>query len=127
MTDLVYTDGYALNSDAMPIETDLELYKGDYVELFVIVKDDDDEPIDLTGYTARASMKLTYNDSNPVDFTCTVTGGIGKVRVYLPSSESANLVPGHYIWDFEIINDDGDSRTYLAGDVTVNAEVTTAG
>lgn len=129
MADLVFPGELAavtLNTDAMPINTNLELYKGDYVELFVVVKDDADVPINLTGYTARASLKLTYSDGSPVHFVCTIpTPANGTVKIYLSSTTSSTLVPGSYIWDFEIINAESDSRTYLAGDVVVNAEVTT--
>lgn len=128
MADLVFPDepvSNVLNSDAMPINVDLELYKGDYVELFVVVKDDDNVAINLTGYTARASLKSNYADITPIDFDCDVTGVTGQVRIYMSSAVSSTLVAGDYIWDFEIINDDDDSRTYLAGDVVVNNEVTT--
>lgn len=128
MADLVFPNepvSNTLNSDAMPINVDLELYKGDYVELFVVVKDDANVAINLTGYTARASLKNNFSDSTPIDFDCAVTGITGQVRIYMSSAVSSTLVAGSYIWDFEIINDDDDSRTYLAGDVVVNDEVTT--
>jgi hypothetical protein len=128
MADLVFagdTPSGVLNSSAMPLNYDLEIYKGDYVEVFVVVSDDNDQPIDLSDYTAEASLKSNYDDSTPVDFTCTVTGVLGQVRIYLPSTVSSTLTAGDYIWDFQVTNPDGDARTYIAGDVVVHNEVTT--
>jgi hypothetical protein len=129
MADLVFsgsTPQGVLNSDAMPLNYDMKIYKGDFVEVFVTVSDDNNVPIDLTGYTAEASLKLNYTDSSPVDFTCTLTAPtLGQVKIYLASTISSALVPGDYIWDFQIVKPNGDARTYIAGDVKVLNEVTT--
>ena len=50
---------------------------------------------------------------------------LGVVEVFLPSSVTSTLLPGSYIYDFQITFTDGNTRTYLAGDVTVYPEVTT--
>lgn len=113
-----------LNADAMPQNQDLVIYKGDYVELFVTVKDANGVPLDLTGSDPKAQLKQEYDDISPIDFTCTLTGNTGEVRVYLPSDTAATLVAGDYIWDFQITNSSAQTRTYLAGDVTVYNEVT---
>lgn len=129
MADLVFpgeSPGPALNSDAMPSNHDLYIYKGDYVEIFVVLNDSLGDPLDLTGFTAAAQLKTNYDDSAPVDFECTIDAPLtGEVRIYLPSTSSSTLTPGDYIWDFQVANASGDVRTYLAGDVTVYDEVTT--
>jgi hypothetical protein len=109
----------------MPQNQDLVIYKGDYVELFVTVKDAAGVPLDLTGSTPKAQLKLDYDDASPVNFTCSLTGVTGQVRVYLSSATAATLKPGAYIWDFQVTNSSSQTRTYLAGDVTVYNEVTT--
>jgi hypothetical protein len=114
-----------LNADAMPQNQDLVIYKGDYVELFVTVKDSAGVSLDLTGTSPKAQLKTSYTDSSPIDFTCSLTGVTGQVRVYMSSATAATLTPGDYIWDFQITNSTGQTRTYLAGDVTVYNEVTT--
>lgn len=128
MADLVYpgeSAASALNSEAMPKNNDLIIYKGDYVELFVTVKDAAGVALDLTGTTPKAQLKKSYSDSSPVDFTCSLTGVTGQVRIFLSSATAATLTPGDYIWDFQITNSSSQTRTYLAGDVTVLNEVTT--
>jgi hypothetical protein len=132
MADLVFPgldpDATVLNSDAMPENVDMVIYKGDYVDVLVTVNVSVGVPMDLSGYTAAASLKIDYEDVAPVDFTCTIVGdgSAGQVRIYLPTTASSTLVAGDYIWDFELINGDGDARTYMTGDVTVHPEVTTA-
>lgn len=126
MADIVFpgqTAG-ALNGDAMPANQDLVIYKGDYVELFVTVNDALGAPVDLTGQTPKAQLKADYDESYAISFTCSLPGPTGQVRIYLPSSVSSTLVPGSYIWDFQVTNATGQTRTYLAGDVTVYNEVT---
>lgn len=129
MADIVYTGETpksVLNADAMPANFDMKIYKGDYVELFIIVEDSASNPLDLTGLVPRSNLRLNYFDEAAVSFTCTLTGVAGEVRIYLPSSASRNLAVGSYIWDFEIVKPNGDSRTYLTGDVEVLNEVTKA-
>lgn len=127
MADMVYPGDVAgkLNADAMPSNQDLVIYKGDYVEIFVTVKDSSGVAVSLTGSTPKAQLKVDYNDVSPINFTCTLTANTGEVRIYLSSTTASSLAPGSYIWDFQITAAGGDTRTYLAGDVYVYNEVTT--
>ena len=129
MADIVYpgqTAGAALNSTALPTNSDLVIYKGDYVEIFMTLKDSQNNAINLTGYVPKAQLKSAYTARAPKDFTCTVTNAAaGTVRIFLPSTVTTDLLPGSYIWDFQITDTGGNTRTYLAGDVTVYNEVTT--
>lgn len=128
MADLVYTGstpGGPLNSGAMPTNFDLVIYKGDYVEIFVTVKDSVGSPVNLTGQTPAAVLKSGYDDWSPKPFTCTITNAAGGVvRIFMSSTQTKTLVPSSYIWDFQITNTISETRTYLAGDVTVYNEVT---
>ena len=127
MADLVYTGqaaGAALNAGALPTNNDLVLYKGDYVDLFVTIKDSLGIAQDISSSTPKAQLKADYGDRMPIDFTCSLTGVTGQVRIFLGSEITKDLLPGSYIWDFQITIG-GQTRTYLAGDVTVYNEVTT--
>jgi hypothetical protein len=128
MADIVYPGqsvGASLNSAALPSNTDLVIYKGDYLELFVTIKDSQGNPFDLTNSTPAASMKADYSDRSSIPFSCTTTGVPGQVRIFLSSAVTKELLPASYIWDFQLTSGTGESRTYLAGDVTVYDEVTT--
>lgn len=130
MADIVFpgtaTAGVSLNSGAMPANNNMDIYKGDYVELFVTIKDSTGAALVLTGSTPRAQLKTDYLDQAPLDFTCSLTGVTGQVRIYLPSETTSLLVPGSYIWDFQVTSSSAQTRTYLAGDVIVYEEVTFA-
>lgn len=130
MADIVYAglaSGGPINSGAMPKNYDLSIYEGDAVKFTVTVKDSSSVAINLTGYQAKAQLKTGFDDTNAIDFVCTITTPTeGVVSVYLAPATSAALTPGAtYIWDFQLTEPGGDVRTYLAGDVTVVPEVTT--
>lgn len=127
MADIVFPGSSAnntLNAGAMPSNNDLVVYKGDYVELLVTLSDAGGTPLNLVGSTPKAQLKSDYSDRSPKDFTCTLTGTPGVVRIFLSSTVTKDLLPGSYIWDFQVTSTSGETRTYLAGDVTVNNEVT---
>ena len=129
MADIVRpgeTAGGPLNIGALPSNYDLVIYKGDFVEIFVTVKDGSGTSINLTGYTPKAQIKTDYDAvSATADLACTLTGVTGQVRIYLSSVASTALPVGSFIWDFQLKQPNNDVRTYLTGDVTVYPEVTT--
>lgn len=118
--------GGPINSGAMPSNQNLEIYKGDFVEIFVTIKDfNTGVPVNLTGYTPAAVLKSGYEDYTPKPFVCTITNAAaGIVRIFMSSSYTKTLLPGSYIWDFQVTSPTSETRTYLAGDVTVYNEVT---
>lgn len=128
MADIVYpgqSAGAALNATSLPSNNDLVIYKGDYVELLVTLSDSLGAPLSLVGSTPSAMLKYDYTDRAPKLFTCTLTGTPGQVRIFMSSTLTSQLLPGSYIWDFQVTSATGETRTYLAGDVTVYNEVTT--
>lgn len=127
MADIVFPGsnaGNPLNSGALPSNNDLVMYKGDYFEMFITLKDSNGDPLVLTGQTPLAYLKSDYDDYMPKQFTCAVTGVPGQVRIFMSSAVTSTLIPGSYIYDFQITNTLGETRTYMAGDVTVYNEVT---
>lgn len=125
MADIVFPGqaGQVANASALPSNYDLVVYKGDYLELFVNITDAGGSPIDLTGATPKAVLKSDYSDRNPIPFT-TAVSGTGQVSLLLSSAQTSQLLPGSYIWDFQVTTASGQTRTYIAGDVTVYNEVT---
>lgn len=110
-----------LGAARLPNNVDLVFWRGDYQEFYVDVTNQDGSPVDLTGMTAQAVIKQSYNAPTSYNFTTTITGN--RVRLYLSSTASKTIPAGEYIWNFQLTNPSGDVRTYLAGDVTVHAEV----
>lgn len=128
MADIVYpgqTAAGPLNSGALPSNTDLVIYKGDFLRLNVTLTGPNGTPLDLTGATPRAALKTDYTDRSSRWFDCSlINPTAGTVEIYMSSASTSELLAGSYIWDFEIEFANAEVRTYLAGDVTVYNDVT---
>lgn len=128
MADIVFPGAPAsgpLGQDYLPANYDLVMYKGDYLPFAVTLNDANDDPIDLTGYTAKCRIKANYEAVENFDADCTITPAAGKIDIVFPSSLTSTLDAGSYIWDFQLTDPDENNRTYFTGDVTVYAEVST--
>jgi hypothetical protein len=126
MADIVFPGQAAgvLGQESLPSNYDLVLYRGDYFSTSVVIKDSTGSVINLTGYTAKCSIKSSFAAVSSFDATCTITAVDGLVEIVFPSSVTEDIVAGDYVWDFQVANPDGNVRTYIAGDVTVYGEVT---
>lgn len=100
----------------------MAFWKGDSQEFIVKFTDDNGTPINLAGYLPAAVIKATFNSATSYVFTTTVQN-TNEVRVYLSSAISKTIPAGDYIWNLQLTAPNSDVRTYLAGDVTVYAEV----
>lgn len=128
MADIVFPGqvaGGPLGQDYLPANYDLVLYKGDYFAISVTLKDSEGSPLDLTGYTAKCSIRSSLGASESFDAVCLITALEGKIDIQLPSGVTSEIAAGSYVWDFQVTNPDNNNRTYFAGDVTVYGEVTT--
>jgi hypothetical protein len=85
--------------------------------------DDDGNVVDLTGYTANSQIRKTHTSSSSVSFTTTVSGTQGLIILSLTDTQTANLVPGRYVYDVLITSGSLTSRI-LEGIVTVTPGVT---
>lgn len=127
MADIVYPGqdpGGTLGIDFMPANYDLRLYKGDYFPLKLTLKDNAGVAINLTGYTAKAQIRVNFDDPAPYNFNATINAAAGEVNFELPSTVSSTIPAGSYIWDVQVTDPNGNTRTYIAGDVSVHDEVT---
>lgn len=125
MADIVYPGQLAGQLQQLPANYDLSLYKGDYFQTSVVLKDNSGSPINLSGYTAKCSIKSGYSAVDGWNATCTITAVDGRVDIMFPSSVMETIDAGDYIWDFQVTNPGGNVRTYLTGDVKIWDEVTT--
>lgn len=101
------------------------MYRGDYFPIRIYVVSSTGAAVDLTGSTVKSQMRRVGAAGLTYDFTATITNAVGGVvDLLLPSSVSETLEPGDYIWDFQITNPAGNTRTYFAADVKVYDQVT---
>lgn len=112
-----------LGASRLPGNMDLSMWQGDVQDYVIKLTNSDGTAIPLTGKTAQAVITSTPGGTTTYDFTCTIQNG-NEVRMYMSSAITKTIAAGSYVWNFQITETaTQDVRTYLAGDVTVHAEV----
>ena len=95
----------------------------------VTVKDANNNPFDLTGYTASAKMAKGYASTRTrTNITCTVAADAttGVVAMQLTADTTSNLEEGRYVYDLEILQTSSSTVTrVIEGVITVRPQVTT--
>lgn len=88
------------------------------------VTDDNNDIVDLTGYTANAQMKKWYTSSNSVTFSTTISAAEGLVTISLTTAETSDIEFGRYVYDVIIHNANNVSTKIVEGIATVTPTVT---
>jgi hypothetical protein len=117
-----------------PVRYRIKARQGDTCLVTFILKQGDDEPQDLTGYTGRMQVRATPDAKQVLlDATDFITVGgpeedptTGIVQVEIPASALETVKPspkGGYAYDLELVSGDF-VFTPIAGPFTVAQEVT---
>lgn len=121
--------------DESAATVDLILVQGDdWIKTFRLGTRPDSESNveywDLTGWTGKSQIRKKATSATVLaDLDVTIdpeqddADHTGLVTVALAAEDAAGL-PASCVWDFELTNPSGIKRTYMAGTVTVNREVT---
>lgn len=89
----------------------------------------DNDPVDLTGYTARMQVREKYNspianlDLNTENGTITLGGALGTISIAVGASVTQGLVPKDYLYDVEL-DSGGEVTRIIEGKFIVTPEVT---
>lgn len=80
--------------------TKVNAYSGATLSLSFTCKDDAGDPVDLTGYTARAEVRPTISsDEVTLDLSPTIpTPANGVILVSVPDELTAAVAPASYVW-----------------------------
>lgn len=110
---------------AQPGKQDLTFVRGDTETVQVTVTSDGSTPVDITGRTYAAQLRVNPDIAAiSATATCTVTDGAnGVMQAVFSATATAALAPGYYSWDLQETNG-AIVTTILAGTVTVLADVT---
>jgi hypothetical protein len=105
------------------------LDQGATYNLVVVYKDNNDAPINLTGYSAYMQLRENY-DSTTADLTLStanggivIDGALGKLTIIATATQTGALTADYYLYDLELVNGPSITRL-LQGQITVNSEVT---
>lgn len=121
MENVIYAAPQTVGS--LPPIVNLQLYQGDDFFLVVTV-DNSSSTIDLTGYTAQATIRLATGATSVLAaFVCTVRDAT-TLDLHLTSAESTKLDKA-CVWDLQIVDPAGVTTTLCAGSVSVSKQVTT--
>lgn len=110
---------------------DLAIDQGADVAVVLELVNKDGTAKDLTGYSAAAKMKRSYNSDSDdtTEFTAIISSATdGNVTLSLTNSQTDNLKKGRYLYDVEVSFVDSDTNTIvervLEGQIEVTPSVT---
>ena len=109
-----------------PARYDLEIYRGDTDAWTFSFWSDPEatEPMDLTGYTAAAHVRVKPGAPEVAGVLVATIELPNLVRVDLPASISESLPVCSSSWDLQLTSASGGVRTVVAGRANVTADVT---
>jgi hypothetical protein len=89
----------------------------------IVLKDENNDIIPLTGYTAR--MQIRTAPASPA-ITATVTSVIASdtITISLTAAQTATIAAWNYYYDLELANGSGGVDRLIEGRFEVTAEVT---
>lgn len=108
----------------MAIKANIIVDQGTDFYTAVNLTDDDENIIDLTGFTANGQIRKTYTSSNAVTFGINLQSSNGIVELTLTKAQTANIVAGRYVYDVFLTNSSNVSSRIVEGIVTVTPRVT---
>ena len=106
--------------------TNLLIYKHtDFEQTFILEDSQSNSAKDLTGFTGSCKMQRTLNLGNLTAFNLAFTNrALGKVRISLTSTQTANLPDGKYFYEFMLTDPNGVVERVIEGIVIVKHPVT---
>ena len=108
----------------MAIRANLVIDQGADFETNINVTDDNDQIVDLTGYTGSAQMRKHYTSATSYSFVVSIIPLQGTVTLSMTANTSANIVSGRYVYDCELTSNNGIISRLLEGIVTITPNVT---
>ena len=106
--------------------TNLIIYKHtDFEQTFVLEDSLSNSAKDLTGFTGTCKMQRTLNLGSLTSFTLSFTNrALGKVRISLTNTQTANIPDGKYFYELMLTDPNGVVERVIEGVVIVKHTVT---
>ena len=92
----------------------------------VTINDANDSALDLTGYTAAASLRKSYKSSSSTSFTVAFADPrtSGQITLSLTDVQTGALNEGRYVYDLVITDAGGEKTRVVEGIATIKPSVT---
>ncbi len=92
----------------------------------VYLTDAEGLPLNLTGFTATAEIRKSYQSSISIAFSTDIPidASIGAISLVLTSNQTSQLEFGRYVWDLLMTSNNGEKIRAVEGIATVNPSVT---
>ena len=106
--------------------TNLLIYKHtDFEQTFILEDSQSNSAKDLTGFTGTCKMQRTLNLGSFTAFNLAFTNRtLGKVRISLTSTQTANIADGKYFYELMLTDPNGVVERVIEGVVIVKHPVT---
>ena len=106
--------------------TNLLIYKHtDFEQTFVLEDSQSNSAKDLTDFTGTCKMQRTLNLGSLTSFNLAFTNrALGKVRISLTSTQTANIADGKYFYELMLTDPNGVVERVIEGVVIVKHPVT---
>lgn len=114
----------------IPAQYDLIIKEGsDFVKQFIIKDSVLLNPINITGYTAAAQVRLSIGDIKPLIIFVTVIGGSNGTITISASKAVLSKLPLNFkkqrgFWDLMVTDTSGLTSCYMQGEVLLLPAVT---
>ena len=91
----------------------------------VTISDSSNSALDLTGYTALAQVRKTYESTTSTAFDATFASDrtTGQITISLTDTQTSALDYGRYVWDLLITDAVGSKTRVVEGIATVSPSV----
>jgi hypothetical protein len=106
----------------MATKANLVIDQGSTFSTDLTLKDENGDPLVLSGYNANSQMRKWYTSSNATaTFTTAIDNGV--ITLSLSANQTNSLTAGRYVYDVEITDGSSISRV-VEGIITVTPQVT---
>lgn len=103
----------------MAAYVELTIEQGANFTTQVVVKDENNNPINLTGYSAAAQLRRSHYSVSATNFEVELTEPVsGQITLSLDYSVTANLIPGKMVHDL-LITDPSNVKTRIIEGIAV--------
>lgn len=108
----------------MAIKANIVIDQGTTFQTTINVTDENDEIVNLTGYTGAAQLRKHFTSTTSYAFTVSISPTIGTVTLSMTANATANVVGGRYVYDCELTDTNGAVTRLIEGIATVTPQVT---